>query len=303
MAYRVVPVIEVREVLRGWLAGAGLPTVAAQAGVDRKTARRYVQAAEAAGVAREGGVCQLSEEVIGLVVAAVRPARPAGHGSAWALLVAEREQITVCAGGTWRRSWSSCPSWAPWAPWSTSSRGDRGPTGSRSSVTGSASRCLVPGGHPRRVSHGNRVLAGRAGPASRVDEAAHRGAPRPGRLRPAVPRCRRPVGHRVGRLTRRGDPARRLPMVHPERSLPGDLPGAARPPTSTSPGPEATRSAGRSRTSSGSPSWRSSRLGSRRPAAPPRCASASPASRTRRCSRSSTRRAMSGPTAGTSSAG
>jgi hypothetical protein len=37
MAYREVSVIEVREVLRGWLGGAGLRTVAAQAGVDRKS--------------------------------------------------------------------------------------------------------------------------------------------------------------------------------------------------------------------------------------------------------------------------
>jgi hypothetical protein len=51
-------VIEVREVLRAWLAGAGLRTVAAQAGVDRKTARRYVEAAEAAGVVRAGGYGQ-----------------------------------------------------------------------------------------------------------------------------------------------------------------------------------------------------------------------------------------------------
>src|SRR6266516_4442764 len=93
MAFREVSVIEVREVLRGWLAGAGLRTVAAQAGVDRKTARRYVQAAEAAGVVRDGGWGQVSDEVVGVVVAAVRPARPAGHGSAWELLAAEREQI------------------------------------------------------------------------------------------------------------------------------------------------------------------------------------------------------------------
>jgi transposase len=98
MVYREVCVIEVREVLRGWLAGAGLRTVAASAGVDRKTARRYVQAAEAAGVARDGGVGQLSDEVIGSVVAAVRPARPAGHGSAWQLLRAEQEQITGWVG-------------------------------------------------------------------------------------------------------------------------------------------------------------------------------------------------------------
>jgi transposase len=98
VAFREVSVIEVREVLRAWLAGGGLRKVAEQAGVDRKTARRYVEAAEAAGVVRDGGVGQLSDAVIGLVVTAVRPVRPAGHGSAWALLAAEREQITTWVG-------------------------------------------------------------------------------------------------------------------------------------------------------------------------------------------------------------
>src|SRR6266487_5605495 len=95
MTFREVSVIEVREVLRGWLAGAGLRTVAAQAGVDRKAARRYVQAAEAAGVVRGGGWGQVTDEVVGAVVAAVRPARPAGHSSAWQLLLAEQEQIEI----------------------------------------------------------------------------------------------------------------------------------------------------------------------------------------------------------------
>jgi hypothetical protein len=122
-AYREVSAIEVREVLRGWLAGAGLRTVAAQAGIDRKTARRYVQAAEAAGVVRDGGWGQVSDEVIGAVVAAVRPARPAGHGSAWQLLQAEQEQIggwvdqglTVVKIGTLlgRRVWWCVPDAAP----------------------------------------------------------------------------------------------------------------------------------------------------------------------------------------------
>jgi len=88
-------VIEVREVLRAWLAGAGLRTVAAQAGMDRKTVRRYVAAAEAAGVVRGGDVGQLSGEVIGAVVTAVRPVRPEGHGTAWQLLQSQREQITT----------------------------------------------------------------------------------------------------------------------------------------------------------------------------------------------------------------
>jgi hypothetical protein len=98
MAFREVSVVEVREVLRGWLGGGGLRTVAGQAGVDRKTARRYVVAAEAAGVVREGGLGQLTDEVIGQVVAAVRPARTGGHGAAWDALEAEREQISEWVG-------------------------------------------------------------------------------------------------------------------------------------------------------------------------------------------------------------
>ncbi len=54
------------------------PGVAALAGVDRKTVRRYVDAAVAAGLDREGGVEQLNDELIGAVVAAVRPDRPQG---------------------------------------------------------------------------------------------------------------------------------------------------------------------------------------------------------------------------------
>jgi len=54
MAFREVAVTEIREVLRAWLSGAGLRKVAEQAGVDRKTARRYVAAAAEAGLARDG---------------------------------------------------------------------------------------------------------------------------------------------------------------------------------------------------------------------------------------------------------
>jgi hypothetical protein len=55
VAFREVAVIEISEVLRCWLAGAGLRTAAERAGVDRKTARRYVEAAVAAGPMRDGG--------------------------------------------------------------------------------------------------------------------------------------------------------------------------------------------------------------------------------------------------------
>jgi hypothetical protein len=74
MAFREVAVTEFLEVLRAWLAGAGLRKVAEQTGVDRKTARRYVEAAVAAGLARDGGAGQLSDELVGQVAQVVRPA-------------------------------------------------------------------------------------------------------------------------------------------------------------------------------------------------------------------------------------
>ncbi|MPZ74793.1 MAG: hypothetical protein GEU74_16545 [Nitriliruptorales bacterium] len=50
MAFREVSVIAVREMLRWWLAGHGLHAVARLAQADRKTVRRYVGAAVAAGL-------------------------------------------------------------------------------------------------------------------------------------------------------------------------------------------------------------------------------------------------------------
>jgi transposase len=95
LSYREVSVEQVREMLRAWMGGAGHRTVGKLAGVDRKTARRYVEAAEEVGVARDGGVGQLSDEVIGQIVGLVRPVRPEGHGAAWEALVPLRDQIAT----------------------------------------------------------------------------------------------------------------------------------------------------------------------------------------------------------------
>lgn len=99
MVFREVSVIEVREVLRAWLAGKSERAVAAQAGVDRKTSKRYVTAAVAAGLSREGGEEQLTDELVGQVVSVVRPVRPDGHGRGWAELEARHEQIAGWADG------------------------------------------------------------------------------------------------------------------------------------------------------------------------------------------------------------
>jgi transposase len=93
MAFREVAVVEIREVLRAWLSGAGLRKVGEQAGVDRKTARRYVEAAVEAGLVRDGGAGQLTDELVGQVAEAVRPARPGGHGQAWDQLECCRAEV------------------------------------------------------------------------------------------------------------------------------------------------------------------------------------------------------------------
>jgi len=93
MAYREVSVTEIRAVLRLWLGGEGLRSIERLAAPDRKTIRRYVEAAEAAGVVRDGGQEQLTDELLGAVVEAVRPSRPRGRGAAWERCDAERDRI------------------------------------------------------------------------------------------------------------------------------------------------------------------------------------------------------------------
>ncbi|MGH8934380.1 MAG: IS21 family transposase [Egibacteraceae bacterium] len=93
MVFREVSVTEIREVLRLWLRGEGLRSIAELCSPDRKTVRRYVQAAEAAGLKRDGGEAQLTDELLGVVVEAVRPVRPRGRGGAWERCVAERDRI------------------------------------------------------------------------------------------------------------------------------------------------------------------------------------------------------------------
>jgi transposase len=99
VGFREVSVVEVREVLRAWVQGHGLRKVAERAGVDRKTARRYVAAAEAAGLVREAGVESVTDELVGVVVDAVRPARPNGHGASWELLLGHEEQVRAWVSG------------------------------------------------------------------------------------------------------------------------------------------------------------------------------------------------------------
>ncbi len=84
---------EIREVLRLWLRGEGQRSIARLAVVDRKTVRRYVEAAVSAGLCREAGEERLDDGLIASVCEAVRPHRSNGHGASWAVLVANHDQL------------------------------------------------------------------------------------------------------------------------------------------------------------------------------------------------------------------
>jgi len=93
MAFREVRVFEVREVLRLWLRGKGQRPISELAGMDRKTVRRYIDAAVELGLDRAGDEQQLTDVLLGQVVEKVRPHRTDGRGEARRLLDAHRDQL------------------------------------------------------------------------------------------------------------------------------------------------------------------------------------------------------------------
>lgn len=93
MAYREVTLLEVKEVLRLWLSGFKKKKIAAQLGFDIKTVRRYIAAAQAEGLAIEGGPDALSDDLVGTVAAAVRPLTGRPRGDGWACCQHHRDQI------------------------------------------------------------------------------------------------------------------------------------------------------------------------------------------------------------------
>jgi hypothetical protein len=95
MAFREVGVHEIREVLRLWVRGEGLRSMERLSGLDRKTVRRYVAAAQSCGAVRERGEGQLGDGLLSAVAEAVRPHRADGHGQAWALLEAHQQELAA----------------------------------------------------------------------------------------------------------------------------------------------------------------------------------------------------------------
>jgi transposase len=93
VAFREVPVFEVREVLRLWLDGRSYRAIADLVPPDRKTVTRVIETAVGLGLDRTGGAGQLDDVFVGEVVGAIRQDRPDRHGESWAALIAVHDQL------------------------------------------------------------------------------------------------------------------------------------------------------------------------------------------------------------------
>ena len=89
--------VEVKEVLLLWLAGQGKKTIARQVGLDPKTVRSYLAAAEAAGLVRSEGA-GVSDELLARTLTELRPNGGRPHGDAWAVCEREKEEIARLLG-------------------------------------------------------------------------------------------------------------------------------------------------------------------------------------------------------------
>ena len=82
--------MQVRDILRRWQSGDGLRRIATGACVDRKTARRYVEAAIACGLTRDQ---ELTEEAVARVAQRIQTRERLSPSTQRASLAAQRERI------------------------------------------------------------------------------------------------------------------------------------------------------------------------------------------------------------------
>src|ERR1700690_1159066 len=91
--YREGTMEEVKEVVLLWLARSGKKRIAAQLGLDVKSVRRYVRAAQKVGLRVGVDTTPLSEEVLAAILKEIRPAVIRERGAAWARCAQQRAQI------------------------------------------------------------------------------------------------------------------------------------------------------------------------------------------------------------------
>jgi hypothetical protein len=89
--YREVSMIELREILRFWQEHLPKKRIAAQLGLDPKTVRRYLRAAEATGLQAQPGA--VSDEQLHDVLLALQPTGGRPRGEGWTRCQQQRETI------------------------------------------------------------------------------------------------------------------------------------------------------------------------------------------------------------------
>lgn len=90
MSYRVLTMIDVKEVLRRWRAGQGLRRITRETGRDRKTVRRYIKEARKIGLEAES---ELTDERVGEVAAQVQARPEPARSEPWTELGAHKDLI------------------------------------------------------------------------------------------------------------------------------------------------------------------------------------------------------------------
>lgn len=92
MAFRKVTMVEVKEILRQWLAGTAKKRIAARLGCDPKTVRRYVRAAETKGL-KPGSEVRVSDALVLEVIGKARRPQGKDKGVAWGACESNRDFI------------------------------------------------------------------------------------------------------------------------------------------------------------------------------------------------------------------
>jgi len=90
MAFREVTMLEIKEVLRLWLKGVPKKRIAAERGLDVKTVRRYIKAAERCGARLEDGETALDEARVLVVMERLQAAAGRPRGDGWARCVEQK---------------------------------------------------------------------------------------------------------------------------------------------------------------------------------------------------------------------
>ncbi|HUE68906.1 MAG TPA: DDE-type integrase/transposase/recombinase [Candidatus Acidoferrum sp.] len=94
MAFREVTMLEVKEVVRRWIAGEEKRAIARQVGVSRNTVRRYVKAAIKCGL-RQGAAVELTDERLAPLLVELKTPAERTRGESWAVCEARRSFIAT----------------------------------------------------------------------------------------------------------------------------------------------------------------------------------------------------------------